>query len=191
MLSGTNSFNSAVSSRANYSGDEFQVQFEDDPVTGVPFLFSAEERAKFSLPAAGEYGNTGRNAFRFPWSFNLDAALIKHVRIRERISFEFRAEAFNLTNTPYFSFPTVTVTTPATVGRSLAPEPLRASCSWGQRSISKRFDEIRPPHTARRRDLTQSHAAGLSFFRTANLEFWTDSPKKASDKHPPAQSRSA
>ena len=46
--------------------------------------------------------------------------LIKHVRIRESINFEFRAEAFNLTNTPYFSFPTVTVTTPATVGRSLS-----------------------------------------------------------------------
>jgi len=63
--------------------------------------------------------HTGRNAFRFPWSFNLDASLIKHVRIRESVNFEFRAEAFNLTNTPYFSFPTVTVTTPATVGRSL------------------------------------------------------------------------
>jgi hypothetical protein len=119
VVSGTNSFTNATGSRANYSGNKFHVQFEDDPVTGVPFIFSAEERAKFSLPAAGEYGNTGRNAFRFPWSFNLDASLIKHVRIRESINFEFRAEAFNLTNTPYFSFPTVTVTTPATVGRSL------------------------------------------------------------------------
>jgi len=119
VMSGTNSFTNATGSRANYSGNKFHVQFEDDPVTGVPFIFSAEERAKFSLPAAGEYGNTGRNAFRFPWSFNLDASLIKHVRIRESVNFEFRAEAFNLTNTPYFSFPTVTVTTPATVGRSL------------------------------------------------------------------------
>lgn len=120
VVSGTNSFTNAASSRANYSGNRFDVQFKDDPVTGVPFIFSAEERAKFSLPAAGEYGNIGRNAFRFPWSFNLDASLIKRVRIREQINFEFRAEAFNLTNTPYFGFPAVTVTSPATLGRSLS-----------------------------------------------------------------------
>ncbi len=119
VVSGTNSFTNASSSRANYSGNKFNVQFKDDPVTGVPFIFSAEERAKFSLPAAGEYGNIGRNSFRFPWTFNLDASVIKRVRIREQLNFEFRAEAFNLTNTPYFGFPAVTVTTPATLGRSL------------------------------------------------------------------------
>jgi len=119
VVSGATTFTSATSSRANYSGNKFHVQFKDDPVSGVPFIFSPEERAKFSLPLAGEYGNIGRNSFRFPWSFNLDASLIKQVRIRERVNFEFRAEAFNLTNTPYFSFPSVTVTSPATVGRSL------------------------------------------------------------------------
>jgi hypothetical protein len=66
VVSGTNSFTNAASSRANYSGNRFKVQFQDDPATGVPFIFPAEERAKFSLPAAGDYGNIGRNAFRFP-----------------------------------------------------------------------------------------------------------------------------
>jgi hypothetical protein len=122
VLAGANSFTNATGSRANYSGNQFTAQFKDDPATGVPFFFSAEERAKFSLPAAGEYGNTARNAFRLPWFFNLDASVIKVTPFNigeKRFDFEFRAEAFNLTNTPYFSLPTLVVTTPATIGRSL------------------------------------------------------------------------
>lgn len=131
VASGTNSFTNAASSRANYSGDKFHVQFEDDPVAGVPFVFSAEERAKFSAPAAGEYGNTGRNAFRLPWSFNLDASVIKRIRIREQINFEFRAEAFNLTNTPYFAFPSVTVVSTTPLGRSLSSSTFARIVQFG------------------------------------------------------------
>lgn len=125
VVSGTNSFSNASSSRTVYTGNDFTPQFKDDPVTGVPFIFSAEERAKFSLPAAGDYGNIARNAFRLPWFFNLDASVIKRVRIgrsrdSEPFDFEFRAEAFNATNTPYFAFPSITVLTPATLGRSLS-----------------------------------------------------------------------
>jgi hypothetical protein len=122
VVAGTNSFTNALGSRANYSGNKFTAQFQNDPVTGAPFFFSAEERAKFSIPAAGEYGNTARNAFRMPWFFNLDASVIKQTPFNigeKRFDFEFRAEAFNMTNTPYFSLPTVVVTTPATLGRSL------------------------------------------------------------------------
>ena len=122
VVSGTNTFSNASSSRAVYSGSDFKPTFKDDPTLGVPFIFSAEERAKFSLPAAGEYGNIARNAFRLPWFFNLDASVTKRVpfNIGEKLmDFEFRAEAFNLTNTPYFSLPAVTVTSSATLGRSI------------------------------------------------------------------------
>lgn len=120
VVSGTNSFTNVSSSRAVYTGNNFHTQFnETDPQTGVPYLFTPEERAKFSLPAAGDYGNIGRNAFRLPPLFNLDASLIKQTRIRESWNFEFRAEAFNLTNTPYLSLPSVSVLNPATLGRSL------------------------------------------------------------------------
>jgi hypothetical protein len=118
VVSGTNSFNSAVSSRANFSGTNFKPKFQDEG--GVPFLFTAAERAQFSLPAPGDIGNTNRNAFRMPRNFNIDAALIKRVQIRETINFEFRTEVSNLTNTPYFAVPSVSVLTPATLGRSLS-----------------------------------------------------------------------
>ncbi|MCA1604607.1 MAG: hypothetical protein LC775_03810, partial [Acidobacteria bacterium] len=69
VVSGTNTFSNRNSSRANYSGTNFQPSYQDDPATGVPFLFTAAERAQFSLPGPGELGNTSRNQFRFPAQF--------------------------------------------------------------------------------------------------------------------------
>jgi hypothetical protein len=117
VLAGTNSFNSTVSSRANYALRDFSTKVRQKD--GVPFVFSDAQIAAFSLPAAGEYGNTDRNAFRMVPFFNMDAALIKRVRIRETINFEFRAEASNVTNKVNFELPAVSVLTPATLGRTL------------------------------------------------------------------------
>ncbi|HEX4945753.1 MAG TPA: carboxypeptidase-like regulatory domain-containing protein [Blastocatellia bacterium] len=122
VVSGTNSFSNASSSRAVYTGNNFKPQFRDDPTTGVPFIFTPEERAKFSLPAAGDYGNIARNAFRMPWFFSLDGSVIKQIRLGTGDSswnLELRGEAFNLTNTKYYSLPSVVVNTPASLGRSL------------------------------------------------------------------------
>jgi hypothetical protein len=44
---------------------------------------------------------------RGPGYRNLDAALIKRTGITERVALEFRAEAFNLTNTPPLGAPNV------------------------------------------------------------------------------------
>ena len=107
-ISGTNSFSNKNVSRANFSGKNFRPRYHDDPA-GLPFLFTPEERAQFSLPAPGEYGNIGRNSFRLPPLFNLDASLIKKIAITETTNAEFRAEIFNLTNTPYYGFPSAGV----------------------------------------------------------------------------------
>jgi hypothetical protein len=53
----------------------------------------------------GVFGNLGRNAITGPSFFNFDASLFKMFRYKERYSFEFRAEAFGLTNTPQFNNP--------------------------------------------------------------------------------------
>ncbi len=106
ILAGNNTFSNRNSSRINYSGDRFNLRYTLDPTTGVRNFFTPEEvTALFSNPGAGEIGNTPRNAFRLPPEFNMNAALIKRVAITERTNFEIRAEAFNLTNTPYFGFP--------------------------------------------------------------------------------------
>jgi hypothetical protein len=105
VVSGTNSYSNRVSSRANYSGTNFNPHYQNDPATGVPFLFTPEERAQFTLPGPGELGNTSRNQFRLPPQFTMDASIIKKIAITETKNIEFRAQMFNLTNTVYLGFP--------------------------------------------------------------------------------------
>lgn len=64
----------------------------------------------------GVLGNLRRYAFGGPGFFNLDAAVFRHFPIGERMGLEFRAEAFSVTNTPHFSNPDTSFTSP-TFGR--------------------------------------------------------------------------
>jgi hypothetical protein len=43
---------------------------------------------------------------------NLDASLFRNFKIVERVSMQFRVEAFNVSNTPAFSNPGATVSSP-------------------------------------------------------------------------------
>jgi hypothetical protein len=51
------------------------------------------------------FGNAGRNIIRGPGSRNLDFSIFKSFRTSEGTSLQFRAEAFNLSNTPTFYLP--------------------------------------------------------------------------------------
>ena len=51
------------------------------------------------------FGNAGRAVLRGPGSKNLDASLFKDFHLTEKKRLQFRAEAFNLTNTPTFTLP--------------------------------------------------------------------------------------
>src|SRR3989475_637668 len=59
----------------------------------------------FSMPIAGTFGNAGRGAFRGPGLFNVDSSLFKRIPIRESVTLQFRAEAFNILNHANFAFP--------------------------------------------------------------------------------------
>ena len=58
-------------------------------------------------------GNASRNPVRGPAFRDLDAALVKHTRFTERTDAEFRAEIFNVTNTPAFAQPNGSFGSPA------------------------------------------------------------------------------
>jgi hypothetical protein len=73
----------------------------------------------FSSPAQWTIGNAGRGLILGPGLRNLDMTLSKYFNVTERFRFQFRAEAYNLTNTPYFAQPNVTVGT-GTFGRITA-----------------------------------------------------------------------
>jgi len=63
------------------------------------------DTSKFTFNAIGTFGNTGRNFLRGPRYFNTDFGLLKVTKLNERMSFQFRAEAFNLFNTVNFALP--------------------------------------------------------------------------------------
>ena len=69
----------------------------------------------FSLPAPFTFGNTSRTLpdVRAPGTQNLDFSLFKTFRLRERLSLQLRAEAFNLLNQVVFGTPNMTVSAAA------------------------------------------------------------------------------
>lgn len=94
-------------------------------VSGVPirpanFNIPANQinLAAFATPPTGTWGTAGNNAFRGPAAFNWDFSLFKDFRIRERQTLQFRAEVFNIFNTPQFTNPSASLTAPSFFGGS-------------------------------------------------------------------------
>jgi len=54
--------------------------------------------AAFTVPAAGTYGNAGRNTIPGPGTFGLNAAVARSFTLNERRRVEFRVEANNILN---------------------------------------------------------------------------------------------
>ena len=112
IYSGFNTFSNVVQSTANCdscASDMGTVQQE----AGTNFYFTPEQRARFSVPAAGDVGNTGRNAFTAPPIFRLDLTLGKKFRFTETTNLELRAELQNATNHPSFDNPTAVISSGA------------------------------------------------------------------------------
>jgi hypothetical protein len=74
--------------------------------------------AAFTQNAIGTFGNSGRNPLRAPGFTNLDFGVSKAISFSERYRAVFRAEFFNLTNTPHFLPPNAQVGT-STFGQIL------------------------------------------------------------------------
>jgi len=65
------------------------------------------DTSAFLLPPSYTYGNVSRTLpdVRGPSVTNIDASLVKNVTIKEPVTLQFRAEAFNLLNVPHFWMP--------------------------------------------------------------------------------------
>jgi hypothetical protein len=104
VFSGSNTLSQVVFTPASCNGcspDFGSMTVEN----GQNVFFTAEQRAKFFVPAAGEASNVGRNFFDGPSFFNLDMTLGKKFHFTETQNLEFRVEAQNVTNTPSFAVP--------------------------------------------------------------------------------------
>ncbi|MCL5742309.1 MAG: carboxypeptidase-like regulatory domain-containing protein, partial [Acidobacteria bacterium] len=65
------------------------------------------DTSQFTIPSAFTYGDVSRTLpdVRGPGLTNLDISLVKNTTLHERVQLEFRAEAFNATNTPHLWLP--------------------------------------------------------------------------------------
>jgi hypothetical protein len=93
----------SISNTNNFYGTE-RVNIVGDPYANgtktAPLNVSA-----FANPDPFTFGNMGRNSLRADWNKNLDLSIFRSFSITEKKRFEFRAEAFNITNTPVFASP--------------------------------------------------------------------------------------
>src|SRR5947207_12242082 len=76
-----------------------------DPHLSNPSTQEWFNTAAFAPPAPFTFGNSGRNSLRADWFKNLDLSLFKDFPFGESKSLQFRAEAFNVTNTPTWGIP--------------------------------------------------------------------------------------
>lgn len=73
--------------------------------------------AAFAVPTPFTFGNSARNMLFGPGQKIIDVSVLKDFRIGENHFLQFRAEAFNMPNTPSFSNPGANISVPASVGK--------------------------------------------------------------------------
>jgi hypothetical protein len=120
--------NVSITRAANVLPDQNNLSTErPNLVPGVPLYldYGTTGRwlnpAAFSTPAAGTWGNLGRNVVRAPGLVQIDTALSKRTKIAERSALEFGAQIFNIANHPQLGSPAANISSAATFGLITAP----------------------------------------------------------------------
>jgi hypothetical protein len=72
---------------------------------GSPFF----DPTAFRAVSAARFGTSGRNILRGPGAVNVDVGVFRAFDLSERVKLQFRAEAFNATNTPKFANPNANI----------------------------------------------------------------------------------
>jgi hypothetical protein len=102
-----NPTNGANGDTANAGGGAQRISFVGDPNRGaLHTIESYFNPTAFALPANGTYGNAAIDSLRGPGFWNADLSLFRDIPLlRERLKFQFRAEAFDVFNHPNLSNP--------------------------------------------------------------------------------------
>lgn len=126
--------------RTNVLAPIFNTFNLPDRVAGQPTQLENRSVDRFFNPAAFKVpgtvlsasgariqllGDSARRVVRGPGSVNFDVSAFKNTRITERYTLQFRAEFFNLTNTPTFFLPSASSTSMTCIG------PAGAACNAG------------------------------------------------------------
>jgi hypothetical protein len=73
--------------------------------TGHPYY----DPNAYAPVSAARFGTSGRNVLRAPAIFNTNLSLFRTFPINDRLNIQFRAESYNLSNTPHFAAPNANV----------------------------------------------------------------------------------
>lgn len=102
--------NAASLSNTGFGADRPDCSYpltQSNPTLGEWF-----DTAAFTPQAAYTFGNCGRNILRGPRFGHVDLSLNKTFNLSDRWHLQFRAEAYNITNTPSFAQPNYTLGAP-------------------------------------------------------------------------------
>jgi hypothetical protein len=109
----TPTLSSSVSNSGGSRPDLLQDAKLDNPDRARWFDTSFKTAdAAWGEPAQFTFGNAGRNILRGPGRVNVDFSLFKDIPITERFNVQYRAEMFNLFNTPQFGLPNAAIGNP-------------------------------------------------------------------------------
>jgi outer membrane receptor protein involved in Fe transport len=92
----------------SYTNQAGQTYYRPD-IVGKPIVNGALNLEAFAPPEPGTQGNEGINTLYGPHFRNDDLSLFKTFRINDRFGLQFRAESFNVSNTPNFATPGATI----------------------------------------------------------------------------------
>ena len=95
-----------------FRGGDTPNQIGDPSAGNVRTIAEWFNTSAFAVQAPGLLGNARRNCVFGPPQRHLDFSLSKIISIRETAELQFRAESFNLTNTPNFAEPNTTLGSP-------------------------------------------------------------------------------
>jgi hypothetical protein len=84
------------------------------------------DTSAFVPVTAPRFGTVGRNTMRAPGVVNMDMSLYRTFKLTEKFNLQFRAEAFNLGNTPHFSSPSGNASSRGSFGKVTSTDT-----NWG------------------------------------------------------------
>ncbi|MCX6619636.1 MAG: TonB-dependent receptor [Acidobacteria bacterium] len=95
-----------------------------------------------------KYGNAGQGILRGPSFHNLDFSLFKNFQVRERMRVQFRAEMFNIFNSPNFNLPNASLNAspayqPALANGVIGTQPLQPVSATGPGTITSLIAPMR------------------------------------------------
>jgi hypothetical protein len=93
----------------NAPGNTQTADLVKSTVTKIGTTGEYYDKTAFAAVNVARFGTTGRNLLRGPRIVNLDLGLFRTVKLNERFGLQFRAEAFNASNTPHFNNPNANV----------------------------------------------------------------------------------